>query len=428
MRPPEAGRPDPDPPCWRRWRYRIACWLVHHPRVVRWVGCLLVRWPGLGGRLVVARREAVQHVLTRPGSFTNASHQPNLVAGDFLIGQESGPDHDADRAILDGVLAALAAGPLRADADAEARDRATKLGADASRPFDLIEDYLMWVALRPLIRGFGTAVPGLLSGSREFGPDDALVRGYVHEIRHVAAHLFGGAVAPVEVIRRAELSAAALQARVRGVLPEIRQSWTHAPGASDDALQRNALGLTWVSHPVTVQAGALIVQELLRRPFVYAPLRGRVEQLGARAWDDAELRASIRDHVLELMRFRPVFPALARDVPRPAVCPSGAHREPKCPAGARLMVMSIAAMFDAHDSPVPGYFNPQRDWGRLEEVRWLMFGHGPRQCPAKSQAVEILTSALLGLLTLPRLRWADGFGRRMRYDGPMISRMRLRMD
>jgi hypothetical protein len=61
-------------------------------------------------------------------------------------------------------------------------------------------------------------------------------------------------------------------------------------------------------------------------------------------------------------------------------------------------------------------------------VRYLMFGHGPRQCPAKAHALDILESALLGLLMLPKLRWADDGGERMRYDGPMVSRMRLRLD
>ena len=37
-------------------------------------------------------------------------------------------------------------------------------------------------------------------------------------------------------------------------------------------------------------------------------------------------------------------------------------------------------------------------------------------------AVEMLVSALIGLLTLPALRGVGG----IRYDGPMISRMRLR--
>jgi cytochrome P450 len=395
---------------------------------VRWIGALFARWPALGGSFVVARRQAVQDVLRRPESFTNASHRPHLVAGDFLIGQESGPGYDRDRAIFKGVLDALAAGPLQGDADGEARSRAARFAAEPGRPFDLIEDYLMWVVLHPLLRGFGAAAPWLVSGSRGIEADEALALRYMHEVRHVAAHLFGGAEAPVEVLRRAEISAAALQERIGRVLPEIALSWTHAPTAPYAALRRNALGLTWVSHPVTVQAGALAMRELIGRPMEYAALRGRVHELGDAAWSDAELRTSIRKHVLELMRFRPVFPALARDVPRPAVCPSGARHEPQCQAGSSLVVLSLAAMFDAHDSPVAGGFNPQRDWGALDDVRWLMFGHGPRQCPAKSQAVAILESALLGLLTLPKLRFADGWGRRIEYDGPMVRRMRMRLD
>ncbi len=55
----------------------------------------------------------------------------------------------------------------------------------------------------------------------------------------------------------------------------------------------------------------------------------------------------------------------------------------------------------------------------------LVFGLGPRHCIAQDHVVEILTSALAGLLTLERLT----VGRRrcggaMRYDGPIISRMR----
>ena len=74
-----------------------------------------------------------------------------------------------------------------------------------------------------------------------------------------------------------------------------------------------------------------------------------------------------------------------------------------------------------------GQFCPHRDWGVEADSRYLMFGFGDRQCPAKDHAVTILTSALIGLLTLPELRWVDGWGERVRYDGPMICRMRLRL-
>jgi hypothetical protein len=49
-----------------------------------------------------------------------------------------------------------------------------------------------------------------------------------------------------------------------------------------------------------------------------------------------------------------------------------------------------------------------------------------RQCPAKDYAVDILTSALIGLLTLPELRLARDDGSAIVYDGPLMSRMRVR--
>jgi len=55
-----------------------------------------------------------------------------------------------------------------------------------------------------------------------------------------------------------------------------------------------------------------------------------------------------------------------------------------------------------------------------------MFGYGRRQCPAKDYAVDILTSALIGLLTLPELRLARDEGNAITYEGPLMSRMRMR--
>jgi hypothetical protein len=56
----------------------------------------------------------------------------------------------------------------------------------------------------------------------------------------------------------------------------------------------------------------------------------------------------------------------------------------------------------------------------------LVFGLGQRSCIAGDHAIETLTSGLIGLLTLGPLTWAEPRWRRMRYDGPIIVRMRLR--
>ena len=50
-----------------------------------------------------------------------------------------------------------------------------------------------------------------------------------------------------------------------------------------------------------------------------------------------------------------------------------------------------------------------------------MFGYGTRQCPARTYAVDILTSALIGLLILPELQLADRESKAITYDGALMS-------
>lgn len=427
----EIGVPDASPPGVRRLGYAVFCWFNRHPMVWRTLGAALRYWPFLS-RLVpfAGRRSAVLQVLSRPRSFSNTAHAVQLIAGDFQIGMDPGPEYDADKAIFDSLLASL---DVEADADAQARSRVAGLaerlrGPVAGRSFDLLEDYLMWIVLRAVQPALGAAAESVISGSRECVPDERLERDYLHELRHVAAHLFAGELAPLAVQRRAEVNAASLRARIEAMTPELSMSWPQAATAPYKAIRRTAIGLAWVSHPVTVQSGALAFQELLRRPAVYRALRRQVAALGAGAWDrrNAAFRTLVRDHVLELMRFRPVFPLLARDVPRATEYESGGRRNPVCPAGSSQTVLSISALFDAHGVPDAAAYCPHRQWGDAEPSRYLMFGYGDRQCPARTHAVDMLGSALIGLLTLPELRLTRRGSRGIRYDGPMISSMRLR--
>lgn len=419
----ETGRPDSGPPGLQRLVYFVFCWTLRHPRLLRWIGAVLRRFPRLSPVPLAARRESVRKVLTRTSSFSNTSHAANLIAGDFLIGMDPGPTYAHDRALFDSFVASL---NPSADADSEARRRLEQLTARKfRRSFDLVEDYLLWVVSSAIKPAFGFAADYVVAGSRSFLPDEATERHYLHEVRYVAAHLLAGRLAPAHVRRRAEISAASLRGRIAAMTPELGMSWPQTRNAPFSAIQRNAIGLAWVSHPVTVQAGALVVQELLGRPAEYETLRKQAQALGPAVWDCKAFRKTVTDHVLELMRFRPVFPALARDVPRATEFESGASANPRCPAGSSLGILSIAALFDRLGKDNMRGYCPARKWGADEDARFMMFGFGERQCPAKDQAVEILASALIGLLTLPPLHYADGWGRRIRYDGPMIQRMRL---
>ncbi|PDT86876.1 hypothetical protein CO669_28335 [Bradyrhizobium sp. Y36] len=418
--------PDALAPGIRRLSYGLFCWLNRHIVVLRALGALLRRWPSIGGPFgLVARASAVKDVLTRTPSFSNTAHAANMVSGDYLIGMDPGPTYTADRALVRERLDALDV-PNASDEEAKRRIGMLESG---DRSFDLIENYLMWVVFHAMKPLFGSATDAVVAGSADpaaqAAVDEGLQRQYMLEIRYVAGQLLAGSLATLDLRRRAETCGDALQARIDRVTGPIGTAWGVKSASRD--IERNAVGLAWISHPVTVQSGALAVQELLDRPKVYEKLWSRAQTLKDGVWTDTGFRKDVRDHVLELMRFRPIFPLLARDVPRDTELQTGARQNAKCPGGGKVSLLGIAALFDPSVVSDSRSFCPERDWGSEDPLRYLMFGYGYRQCPARDHAVDILTSALIGLLTLPRLQLARGEGKAITYDGPLMLTMRMRI-
>lgn len=420
--------PDALAPGARSLSYGLFCWLNRHIVVLRAVGALLRRLPSLGGRLgLVARAGAVKDVLARTRSFSNTAHLANMVCGDYLIGLDPGPTYTADRDLVHARLAAL---NVPTDSDAGAKRLLPTLGQSGAGGFDLIDDYLMWVVFHAMGPLFGTATDAVVAGATDGAApviaNSGQQRQYMLEIRYVAGQLLAGSLATLDLRRRAEISGDALQARMDRLTGTIGTAWGVTSSSAD--IERNAVGLAWISHPVTVQSGALIVQELLGRPKVYEQLRNRASSLGAsHVWSDPDFRNEVRDHVLELMRFRPIFPLLARDVPRETEMETGARHTATCPGGGKVSLLSIAALFDSTAVPDSGRYCPHRNWGTEGDMRYLMFGYGYRQCPARDYAVDILTSALIGLLTLPRLQLVRGQRKAIEYSGPLMLCMRMRI-
>ena len=90
----------------RRIGYGVVSALVHQPALLRWAGAAIRRSPFLEGTLpIVVRGTAARRVFTRAASYSNTSHAPNLVAGEFLIGLENGPRHEAERELATRLLA-----------------------------------------------------------------------------------------------------------------------------------------------------------------------------------------------------------------------------------------------------------------------------------------------------------------------------------
>jgi cytochrome P450 len=427
----KVGWPDKLPPGVRWILYEFFCWFNRHPGVARAIGSIFRRWPFLSHIFSVsARRDSVKHVLHRNKSFSNNAHNKNLIAAEFQIGMDPSIEYDADKALFATVLNKL---HPQADADNEAQERITALSSllenssnSATNKFDLIDDYLTWVVFKVIAGGFDTANASLMTHGRATTPSEAEKKLYLREIRYVAAHLFAGFLAPLKVQRRAEVCAAALRDRIKKSASALVAAW--APSSTHTNILRTAIGYTWVSHPVTVQSGALAFQELMSRPKVYKALCEKAKKLedSGQLWANDAFRAEVQNYVLELMRFRPIFPLLSRDVPRDTEFISGSNTNPKCPAGSSVTILSIAALFDATDIPDVKQFCSHRDWGKEKATRYMMFGYGDRQCPAKDHAVTMLTSAFIGLLSLGKLTWADSWGGRIKYEGPMISRMRLK--
>ena len=89
-----------------------------------------------------------------------------------------------------------------------------------------------------------------------------------------------------------------------------------------------------------------------------------------------------------------------------------------------MKLMVIGALFDPRATLEPARFRPGRCWQDPDD-RFLVFGFGPRRCPASQHVLQMLVSLLIGLLRLPHpVRLARGRDA-LRHDGPATVQMRL---
>lgn len=400
--------------------YRVVSALFHQPLLLRALAWLLRRFAFLTSAMsFVASADCVREALARETAFTHGRYAPLLIDGPFLIGLPSGSAHAAKRTCLQHLLptpSQVAAGTLQA-LPGICANVAARVAKDGS--FDLIDDYmapLVWNAIR-IAYGNPAAValtanPALLEAARWLG-----------------AQLLIGEVAPTAVRQRAMRSKAildlAFDAAMSAPNTDLSARWSAATPGYDER-RRDAIGLLWVGHPATTQAGALSLQELMGRPGLYRSLRAAAA-LPANTPSSPAWRAVLQSHVLELLRFRSPFPMLARTVPRDTTYALGAGKIATAKAGT-LGILTIGALFDptAQDRS-PRTYDPQRQFHEPND-RWLVFGAGPRHCIAQAQVAEILVTALAGLLSLSKdpLRSAGRPWRRRSYDGPVIVKMPLR--
>lgn len=403
------------------WVYRVASALFNQPRLLRGVAAVVRRSSALSSALsLVASAAGVREVLAREGSFSHGHYPEVMLGGPFLIGLRSGPGHSAKRACLHGLLPTPAQVASGTEAALALLLPEVQRRLDEDGHFDFVAHFmvpLVWNAIR-------------LAYDPAAGPTLEMRRELMLAARWLGAQLLIGSVATGEARQRALRSAVALtQACRNGDEFALDGRWQNA--LPDEAERhRDAVGLLWVGHPATVQAGAFMLLELMARPEVYARLREEMRRALANGQvGSPQLRERLREHVLELLRFRPPFPLAGRLVPEPAAFTATsdpADAKGRAAAGS-MVVMLIGALFDpAAQHEDPDEYLPGRHF-HDEEDRWLVFGAGPRHCIAREQVVEILVGALSGLLRIgdaEQVLKANG-RRALSYDGPVLTRLSL---
>lgn len=409
----------------RRIGYLLQGRLFNRPQLLARLASIAQR----GGMAIACSGQEVRDVGLRTGEFSNLAHAEKLVAGEFVIGMDSGPLHAGERATAAFPLSLADFGRRAAD---EARLRIPQLQARLAEPVDIVNEYLVFVAWAGLSGIFDDAALQGIEGNEPGVERDAALQTLFLELRHVGGHLVvGGKTAPRAIQVRAGACAAALNRRVERALPAIEAAWRGCPHAAATA-RRQAVGLMWVGHPAMVQAGAFVFQELRARDDVYTALRAQAQPLGEAAYDDVALREEVLGHVLECLRHRPPFPALPRLVPHGAELrlrdrPGTKEKRPArlIAAGDQVVLAIIAAL---HGVPWAREYRADQAlalWNR-EPDALPIFGLGPRNCIAREQVLEILVGAVIGLLQLPELIYADSWWRRIRYDGPIVTRLRVK--
>ncbi len=268
-------------------RHRFVSRLVHQPKVLRVFTGALRRWPSSTAPRPW-RRAALRCCRYCIGkrAFSNAAQASSLVAGEFAIGMEAGERHQQDREFLQSVLP-----QPNQWADLSA-DKVEEVNPNAAGFRDAIVRSSQRLSGARRVEGFGKR---LRNGGR---CNHRRVCSRVARIRARSAKRWR----PVDLwIGRPECTQARrrqrtiVTLRLKRALSRLKeqQRWTCL---DRDAIKRNAVGLLWVGHPATVQAGALVMQELLSRRAVCQQLTSAAREVAAPC-RDAEFRHRLRGHV-----------------------------------------------------------------------------------------------------------------------------------
>lgn len=373
------------------------------------------------GPVIVTRFHDVVEVLDLDGIFSVkpyerwirfTGHGPN-----YILGMDDSPQLQADQSIL-----RLAA--RRDDLDAVRRivDAAAEayLGAVRhTKRLDLADSFAREVPLKLAAEYFG--VPG---------PDPRTLGRWT---RTLFLAIFGNFTADPKIAEAGKAAGGEFIAYLDGLIADLKArrrsgepprddvvgrliSMQCAPNAAfDDArIRDNLIGTINGIIDNTNTAVNRAVDAFLDRPDAMAAAAA-----AARAGDDDVLFA----HILEVMRFNPPAPILARVSVREHVLARGTSRAATVPAGRLVLLATGGAMMDETELDAPSEYRPGRPYHQ-----YLHFGRGIHMCFGRFISRVQLVALIGRLLLLPNLRRASGDEGKLTFRGPFPERFVLNFD
>lgn len=373
--------------------------LLLRSRRLAWIGARVLAWLGrrigrpltLGGTVLVIRHADAAEVLDRDLDFhVQPVNGPRMdgIGYHFILGMDRSPELTAEREVLYAALARVDMGALVARARKEADERL----AIAGTAIDAVEDFARLIAAGTASALFGIA------------PEDgARFRDAARAIFH---HCFLNLSGDKAVEDRALLAAKALTgwfdaeiARRLGAADRGADMMGQLLrlGASPDLTRRTLGGMLVGSIDTTATCVAKIVAVMLRNPAMLAAARR-----------DADERYLMYGWCIEALRRWSHVPVLGRQAAGDCAIAGVPVR-----AGAKVVLLTQAAMLDPDAFPAPAEMHPTRPVSG-----YLHFGAGLHPCAGRDVnqwQIPLLVGALLrrGPRLAGKIEWAGPFPARM---------------
>jgi cytochrome P450 len=360
----------------------------------------------LGRNVVVLGADEVREALARSHDFElGPIGARKMLMGPFLLGMDPRRQYTLEREWLADLLQGLqgALEKVTTEVCAEAFSR-----LEGRRSIEVVSEFAQPVVTRVASRFFGVRAPQDCRSNVLAARDgEELLAQWLRKVGSVIATT---SPAPFGLQRVATDCAAELQAHLQREIgreppPDtVLARLLERVNSEEIRLERvlpNLAGLMLAGSTALVKSFAHALQQILKRPETIA----------------AALAApSVEPFVLEALRFNPTFPVVMRFCPRATRLGEDRHAR-EIPAGAKLYVVLLAAMFDDRVGDADE-FAPSRP-----ADHHLHFGGGTHECLGGQVARTILAEMFRVFLALPGLRHARGS--RIRYDGPAVDRFRL---